>query len=75
MTATVGALTTDALVEPWFSSLNDHLGDIQLFDAHTHLGCADPDGSCFDAEELQGALVRAVVFPLAEPEVARGQAP
>ena len=66
-----GALTADALVEPWFASLRPHLGDIRLFDAHTHLGCADPDGSCFGAAELRGALgvvdARAVVFPLAEP--------
>ena len=61
----------DAPVEPWFSSLRERLGDLRLFDAHTHLGCADPDGSCFDAEELVAALAvvdaRAVVFPLAEP--------
>ena len=66
-----GALTADALLEPWFAALRPHLGDIRLFDAHTHLGCADPDGSCFGAAELRGALAvvdaRAVVFPLAEP--------
>jgi hypothetical protein len=66
-----GALTADGLLEPWFSSLRPHLGDIRLFDAHTHLGCADPDGSCLGAAELRGALgivdAHAVVFPLAEP--------
>jgi hypothetical protein len=66
-----GALTADALLEPWFSSLKPYLGDIRLFDAHTHLGCADPDGSCLGAAELRAALgivdARAVVFPLAEP--------
>lgn len=68
---TVGALAADALVEPWFSCLQDRLGQIEIFDCHSHLGCADPDGSCFDADELLGALEvvdgRAVVFPLAEP--------
>lgn len=37
----------------------------------THPGCADPDGSCFAADELREALdvvdARAVAFPLAEP--------
>ena len=68
---TEDAVAADALVEPWFSSLSEHLGGVQLFDAHTHLGCSDPDGSCFGAAELRGALevvdARAVVFPLAEP--------
>ena len=66
-----GALTADALLAPWLASLKDRLGDIRLFDAHTHVGCADPDGSCFGAAELRAALriagARAVVFPLAEP--------
>jgi hypothetical protein len=64
-------LTADALVTPWFSSLSPRLGSLRLLDAHTHLVCADPDGSCFDVEELIAALAvvdaRAVVFPLAEP--------
>lgn len=68
----VGALAADALLEPWFSCLEDRLGEIQIFDCHSHLGCADPDGSCFHADELLGALEvvdgRAVVFPLAEPD-------
>jgi hypothetical protein len=71
-----GALTADALLEPWFASLRPRLGDIRLFDAHTHVGCADPDGSCLGAAELRGALqaldARAAVFPLAEPGSYRG---
>ena len=66
-----GALTADALLEPWFASLRPRLAGVRLFDAHTHVGCADPDGSCFGAAELRAALgivdARAVVFPLAEP--------
>ncbi len=66
------ALAADALLEPWFACLKDRLGEIRIVDCHTHLGCADPDGSCFDADELLGALEivdgRAVVFPLAEPD-------
>lgn len=76
MTAThatsVGGLAADALVEPWFSCLRERLPELRIFDCHSHLGCADPDGSCFDVDELLGALEvvdgRAVVFPLAEPE-------
>jgi hypothetical protein len=69
--ASGGALAADRLIEPWLSCLHDRLGEIPIFDCHTHLGCADPDGSCFDADELLGALeivgARVVVFPLAEP--------
>jgi hypothetical protein len=65
-------MAADALLEPWFSCLQDRLGPTRLFDCHTHLGCADPDGSCFVLDELLGALApidgRAVVFPLAEPD-------
>ena len=68
----VAGMTADALLEPWFSCLRDRLGSTRLFDCHTHLGCADPDGSCFGVDELLGALAavdgRAVVFPLAEPD-------
>lgn len=65
------ALAADALAEPWFTALKGRLGEVSIFDCHTHLGCADPDGSCFETDELLGALEvvdgRAVVFPLAEP--------
>jgi hypothetical protein len=66
-----GALAADALLERWFSCLRDQLRELRIFDCHTHLGCADPDGSCFEVDELLGALEivdgRAVVFSLAEP--------
>ena len=65
------AFPADAVLEPWFSCLSERLGATRIFDCHTHLGCADPDGSCFDVDELMAALgavdARAVVFPLAEP--------
>jgi hypothetical protein len=67
-----GVIAADTLVGPWFGSVAERLGEIAIFDCHTHLGCADPDGSCFDSEELLAALDvvdgRAVVFPLAEPD-------
>jgi len=46
----------DRLPEPWFTSLSEQLPGLRLFDCHTHLGCADPDGSCFAADELRAAL-------------------
>ena len=67
----MAGVAADALLEPWFSCLQERTGALLLCDCHTHLGCADPDGSCFEREELLGALqavdARAVVFPLAEP--------
>ena len=66
-----GALAADALVEPWFSALMGRVGEVGIFDCHPHFGCADPDGSCFDTDELLAALGvvggRGVVFRLAEP--------
>ena len=66
-----GGMAADWLLEPWFSCVREALDAVRIFDCHTHLGCADPDGSCFDVDELRGALEivggRAVVFPLAEP--------
>ncbi len=70
-TAIGGAIAADRLLAPWFTCLRERVGELHVFDSHTHLGCADPDGSCFDAGELRGALdvvdAHAVVFPLAEP--------
>jgi len=66
-----GAVAADRLIEPWFSCLHERLAGVRIFDGHTHVGCADPDGSCFAADELREALgvvdARAVAFPLAEP--------
>ena len=68
----MAGMAADALLEPWFSCLRDRIGSTRIFDCHTHLGCADPDRSCFGVDELLGALAavdgRAVVFPLAEPD-------
>ncbi len=65
------AVAADLLLEPWLACLRDELGGVALFDCHTHIGCADPDGSCFEPDELLDAMdvaaERAVVFPLAEP--------
>jgi predicted TIM-barrel fold metal-dependent hydrolase len=47
--------------------------DVLWFDAHTHIGHADPDGREADPEELIEALdragqARALVFPMQEPD-------
>ncbi len=69
--AASGAAAADRLVEPWLTCLGDHLAGAEISDCHTHIGCADPDGSCFGADELLDAMAivgeRAVTFPLAEP--------
>ena len=49
-------LAADAQLEAWFSRLPERLGELRIFDCHTHLGCADPDGSCYEVDELLDAL-------------------
>jgi predicted TIM-barrel fold metal-dependent hydrolase len=48
------------------------LGDVAWFDAHTHMGHADPDGSRADPEEIVAGLdaarqQRALIFAMQEP--------
>jgi uncharacterized protein len=65
-------LDIDAIVRPWWDRFRADHGELELFDAHTHIGAADPDGARQTPEELLAALesagARAVVFPLQEPE-------
>ncbi len=63
----------DELAGPWWRALTDELGEIALFDTHTHVGQNDPDTYKQTPEELLAGLeraggARAVVFPMAEPE-------
>jgi predicted TIM-barrel fold metal-dependent hydrolase len=63
----------DEIAVRWWEALTDHLGDVALFDAHTHLGQNDPDTYKQTPAELFAGLeraggARAVVFPMAEPE-------
>jgi predicted TIM-barrel fold metal-dependent hydrolase len=65
-------LDIDALLRPyWDSILNSH-GPLELFDAHTHIGGNDPDGMKQTPAELievmTAADARAVVFPMHEPD-------
>ena len=63
----------DTLAEPWWRALTADLGELALFDAHTHLGLNDPDTYTQTPAELLAGLeragdARAVVFPMAEPD-------
>jgi uncharacterized protein len=65
-------LDVDAILRPWWRRFRADHGDLELFDAHTHIGTADPDGARQTPEELLDVLARAeargVVFPLHEPD-------
>jgi len=65
-------LDVDALLRPYLDSLSEEVGDLALYDAHTHVGANDPDGFTQTPEQLLQALAparaRGVVFPMHEPE-------
>jgi predicted TIM-barrel fold metal-dependent hydrolase len=64
-------LDVDAIMRPWWERLLADHPEIDLFDAHTHVGADDPDGVKQTPAELLSALesasARAVVFPMHEP--------
>src|SRR5215216_447309 len=64
-------IDVDAVMRPWWESLQAHIGPLDLYDAHTHIGADDPDGVKQSADELLALLeragARAVVFPMHEP--------
>jgi uncharacterized protein len=64
-------LDVDAILRPWWDQLCADYGDLDLYDAHTHVGADDPDGVKQTPEELLHHLAqadaRAVVFPMHEP--------
>jgi uncharacterized protein len=62
-----------AVLTPWSEIVLEQVPDIELFDAHTHIGQNDPDGMKQRPEELldvlQAARARgAFVFPMHEPD-------
>jgi uncharacterized protein len=65
-------LDVDAILRPWWDRFRADHGDVSLFDAHTHIGAADPDGARQTPEQLLAVLAaadaRGVVFPLHEPD-------
>ena len=64
-------LDIDALLRPYWQSIQAAHGPLDLFDAHTHIGANDPDGFKQSADELMAVMsradARAVVFPMHEP--------
>ncbi|HVS29175.1 MAG TPA: amidohydrolase family protein [Solirubrobacteraceae bacterium] len=62
----------DPVLRPWLEVLLDALEGTELFDAHAHTGCNDPDGFKLSAEELiagvKRAGARAMVTPMHEPD-------
>ena len=62
----------DAILSPWWDRLRADFGELELYDAHTHIGADDPDGMRQTAGELVAVLeyarARAVVFPMHEPD-------
>src|SRR3954466_15686758 len=62
----------DAILRPWWDSIQDAHGPFELFDAHTHIGQNDPDGMKQTPAELMDVMeradARAVVFPMHEPD-------
>jgi hypothetical protein len=65
-------LDAAAILRPWWDRFRADHGDLDLFDAHTHIGVADPDGARQTPEQLLAVLAQAgargVVFPLHEPD-------
>ena len=61
------------LLEPWADVILEQVPDVELFDAHTHIGRNDPDGMRQSPEELLTLLELAhargaFVFPMHEPD-------
>ncbi len=62
-----------AAFTPWADVVRDQVPDLELFDAHTHLGTNDPDGMKQTPQELLRVLEvaqarGAFVFPMHEPD-------
>ena len=60
-------------LKPWTEIVLEQVPELELFDAHTHLGQNDPDGMHQNFDELTGGLraaraVGAFVFPMHEPD-------
>jgi uncharacterized protein len=64
-------LDVDQIMRPWWDRLHSDHPEIDLLDAHTHVGADDPDGVKQTPAQLLAALAhlpaRAVVFPMHEP--------
>jgi predicted TIM-barrel fold metal-dependent hydrolase len=62
----------DRAMRPWLERIVQQTGPLELYDAHTHIGCNDPDGYTQTTAELLAALApagaRGVVFAMHEPD-------
>jgi predicted TIM-barrel fold metal-dependent hydrolase len=65
-------LDVETLLRPYYDRLVEEVGELALFDAHTHIGANDPDGFRQTPEQLLASLelagARGVVFPMHEPD-------
>ncbi len=70
--STLPGVSAQELLMPWFESSLGAVGDVELFDVHTHTGANDPDGRTCTIEELldfMGSVgSRGVFFPMHEPD-------
>jgi uncharacterized protein len=69
----VNGANFDPRLDALYREGRDVLGDVEWFDAHTHIGQNDPDGRTATAEEIVGGLdqaghARALVFAMHEPD-------
>src|SRR3954469_9087018 len=64
-------IDVEGILRPYSDRLREHVGGLELFDAHTHIGANDPDGFRQTLSELlqalDGAGARGGVFPMHEP--------
>jgi predicted TIM-barrel fold metal-dependent hydrolase len=62
----------DAELQPWFEHALGLVPEVELVDAHTHIGVNDPDGFKATAPQILHALeaagARGVAFPFHEPD-------
>ena len=54
-------LDVAAILRPWWDRFRADHGDLELFDAHTHIGAADPDGARQTPEQLLAVLAEGQV--------------
>ena len=62
----------DAELQPWFDHALGLVTDVEIYDAHMHIGVNDPDGFKATAPQILHALeladARGVAFPFHEPD-------
>ncbi len=65
-------MVSDTGLLPWYERLRAEVPDLDVFDAHTHIGANDPDGYSCSRQELVDFLghvdASAFVFPMHEPD-------